>query len=75
VTTVRPPPEALPCDDRPVGLHCWGCARHFVPKGTPKPFVDGFGQPAVRRSDWQWREFLCDLDDCLANVITKGLRR
>jgi hypothetical protein len=60
---------------KPVGLHCFGCARHFVPKGTPKPFVDEHGQPAVRRSGWQWREFLCDDPDCLANDLAGVKRR
>jgi hypothetical protein len=62
----RPAPEPHCGDDRPVGYQCWGCARHFVPAGTPKP---------VRRSDWQWRECLCDLPDCPANDIVKGMRR
>jgi hypothetical protein len=62
----RLPPESLPGDDRPVAYQCFGCARHFVPKGTLKP---------VRKRDWQWRECLCDDPGCPANDIVKGMRR
>lgn len=65
-TVVRWRPEPTACDDRPVGFQCFGCARHFVPKGTAKP---------VRKADWQWREFLCDDPACPANDLVKGMRR
>jgi hypothetical protein len=61
-TITIPRPQPRPCDDRPVGCQCFGCNRHFVPKGTPKP---------VRAADWQWREFLCPLPDC----VPPGLKR
>lgn len=47
----------------PEGIHCWGCARRFVPSGQPT---------SGPLTSVRWREGLCNRPECnaLVNAIT-----
>lgn len=43
------------------GVHCWGCARRFVPKGLTDTPPDRI----------RWREGLCGKKDCAIKGIVR----